>query len=258
MRQRGGADDADGDFGGGGAAPRGMQQQQRRAKRGGGSGAAAGPGPGARIDALLAQDGPLDEHEQQQLIMEFEDLQVAQARAFRGMFGGGAALGAALCLYAAWLHWARPWEQRYTGELRTVVSHKGAGLVLLAQAAAHALAAAALLVGLPQCGGCGARGARARDGCMAPGGGGGAAGKARWVALSAAALLATGAAAYWVAAIRASAARHGPAGEHYDLLWLPLLPLALVGLCCYVMRSVAATAAEVDRLRRMTYDFKKV
>ena len=37
----------------------------------------------AKVDALLNQNGPLDEHEQERLIQEFELMQLQQARTWK-------------------------------------------------------------------------------------------------------------------------------------------------------------------------------
>jgi hypothetical protein len=202
-------------------------------------------GASAAIDQILGQDDPLDETEQRQLIAEFESLQLSQHRTFRTLFGTGAAAGGAFFLLAAHAQAVRPWETRYTGELRTVVSRRGAAAALLLQAAALLAAAAGLLLRLPR------RGDRAR-GC-AP------AGAAAWGALGAAAAAAGGGAAYWGSALYRSRVKYGAErGAHPELLWLPLAPLAYVILCCYVLRSMAASGREVEQLKKMTYDFKKV
>ncbi|KAI8476044.1 MAG: hypothetical protein J3K34DRAFT_516954 [Monoraphidium minutum] len=229
MRQRGGG-------GGGGAAA------QPRAAQGEG---------GAAVDAMLARDEPLDEQEQLQVIRDLESMQASQARWFRAVFGAGAAGGAAFFGYAARAQAARPWEVRYTGELRTVVSGGGVVAALLAQSAALAAAAAALLLRLPP-----RPGTAAAAGPAPPPPDGGAPARR---ALAAAALAAAGAAAYWGGALARSLRRYGPDhGAHWDLIWLPLAPLAYVLLCWYVIRSVAGTRAEIDKLRRMTYSFKSV
>jgi hypothetical protein len=216
------------------------------------SGAAAA---GAAIDSMLSQDGPLDEHEQQELIRGFEELQVSQARTFRAIFGAGAALGAAFFLYAAREQALRPWETRYVGELRPFVPGGTAAApaaALLLQAAALAAAAGALLARLPRAGRRDGGGTGDRAACV-PGG------RGSMAALAAGAAAAAGGALFWGAAMRRAWVKHGPElGAHWELLWLPLGPLACVALCHYVMRSAAATARDVERLRAMTYDYKKV
>lgn len=220
-----------------------MAPRQRGGGDAGGAADAAAP-----IEEMLAQQEPLDEAEQERIISEFEEMQLAQARTFRALFGAGAALGGAFFLYAAHEQAVRPWEVKYTGELRTVVTSGGVVTAFLIQAAALAAAAAALLRRLPRPG----RAGRARDGCL-PGGAAPAA------PLAAAAAGAAAAAAYWGAALRRSVVQYGPQdGAHWDLLWLPLAPLVYVGLCCYVSHSVAGTAKEIEKLRRMTYSYKKV
>ncbi|KIZ07561.1 hypothetical protein MNEG_0398 [Monoraphidium neglectum] len=197
------------------------------------------------LDAMLSHQEPLDENEQYRIIREFEDMQLSQTRTFRTIFGAGAALIAAFFLYAANEQAARPWEVRYTGELRTVVTSSGVVGAFLIQATALAAAAVGLLLRLPR------PGERER-GCLP------VAGAARG-ALAAGALGAAAGAAYWCAALRRSIAKYGPEdGAHWDLLWLPLAPLAYVALCWFVMHSVASTGKEIEKLRKMTYNYKAV
>lgn len=215
-----------------------MARQRGAANAGGGM-------HSAPLDSMLSQDEPLDEHEQEQVIREFENMQISQARTFRAVFGGGALLCAAFFAWAANEQAVRPWEQRYTGELRTVVGARGAALSLAVQAAALGAAALGMLLRLPRPG-------EREHGCVP-------AGSAAWAALGSGACGAAGTAAYWGAALRRSVEKHGAElGAHWDLLWLPLAPLGYVLMCCYIMHSVGATAREVQRLKRMTYSFKKV
>jgi hypothetical protein len=194
------------------------------------------------------------------VIREFEDMQASQARAYRALFGLGAAAFAAFFLHAAREQSVRPWEVRYTGELRTVADGGAVVAAFLVQAASLAAAAAALLARLPPAprsraaalarlrGGCG-------GGCLPPAAGGAAAG----AALAAAALGAAAGGAFWAAALRRSVRRYGwERGAHPELLWLPLGPPAYVGVCWLVLRSVAATGREIERLRQLTYTYKKV
>ncbi|KAF8059655.1 S-adenosyl-L-methionine-dependent methyltransferase [Scenedesmus sp. PABB004] len=223
-----------------------MQQQQQNRRR-------HRPPPDAAA-ALLADDAPLDAAEQDAVIAVLEAASAAQARGFR------LALGAlALLLAAAWAHGAaaqlaRPWEARYTGELRPVCSARGAAAALAAQAAGLAAAGAALLWRLPPRDGGAAAAARRGGGGAAPAelARGGAA------ALAAGGALTAGGALYWARALLASAARFGPVlGGHWELAWLPALPLAAVGAAGGAARMLASNAAELAALRALRYEFKK-
>lgn len=199
----------------------------------------------AAVDTMLSQDEPLDEQEQQAVIREFEEMQLAQNRTFRAMFGAIALLAATFFAHAAYSQSIHPWEARYTGELRTVVQSRSVILILSLQAASLLLAALALLRRLP-------RKQQRERGC-AP------AGITTWALIAAAAAAAAAGAVYWAAALRRSVAKYGAElGAHWDLAWLPAAPLGYVMLCGYVVHSVTSTGREVEKLKRLAYNYKKV
>jgi hypothetical protein len=54
----------------------------------------SGSGDGAEVEHLLQQDTPLDEAEQEQIVQEFEEMQLWNSRMWRRTFGtGGASVG---------------------------------------------------------------------------------------------------------------------------------------------------------------------
>eukprot|EP00775_Hariotina_reticulata_P005362 gene5361-5597_t len=59
--------------------------------------------------------------------------------------------------------------------------------------------------------------------------------------------------------LQASVQRFGMEnGAHWELLWLPFGPPMLAGLCWYVDCTIEATAHEVQQLKWLMYDHKKV
>jgi hypothetical protein len=44
---------------------------------------------GKQVDELLQQDAPLDEHEQESIVQEFEEMQLQNTRLWRHTFGAG-------------------------------------------------------------------------------------------------------------------------------------------------------------------------
>jgi hypothetical protein len=201
--------------------------------------------PAGVADGLLAAGEPLDEHEQQAVIQQLQEEQLAQNRQFKLVFGTGAVLVAAFFAWAGWQQHAHPWEQRFTGELRTVTGQHTVTTVLFLQALSMAWAASALFTDLPQ------KGDRVR-GCSA-------AGLATQAQLTASVACAATGALYWGHAMYANIQLHGPQlGAVWDLLWLPLGPLTYSCLCAYVVTMVSNTGKEVRELQRLSYQYKKV
>jgi len=260
--------------------------------------AAALPGADSNdddVDALLSRPDPLDESEQAALVRAMRRRARAQAASAALLLAGGLAMVAALWLWLALEQVARPFQQRHTGELRTVLLEGGGGggagrwmpapfaAALGLQAAAIAAAAAATL-GL---------GRRGRGGGRAEGQGGadpggraarrragdddddpdqGAAGfshpSARlsdWAARRgeaplrcAAAGLSSLGALYWLRALAAHGRLHPSLGVPWELAWLPLAPLTAVGAAEAARAALAATAADVDALEALSYAHKRV
>jgi len=202
--------------------------------------------PASKVDQLLKHDEPLDEHEQQEVIAALEEQQLQQGRTFRRIYAA-VALGLALFfLYAAIEQHQHPWEVRYTGELRPVTTERAVVGIFLLQAAALGAAALGLLMQLP------AAGDRHSRACSAPGG---------YARLLVGASL--GAAAigclYWSSALYQSIATYGSAvGAKWELLWLPLGPLGFCVLCSHLLYSLEGTSRELQELRKLAYDYKKV
>lgn len=201
----------------------------------------------AKVDQLLSNAEPLDAHEQQEVIAALEEQQVQQALTFRRVYAVTALGLAAFFAYAALDQQFHPWEARYTGELRPVTSAAAVVAVLALQSAALLAAALGLLVELP------ARGNHSSSrGCLPP------AQQSR--VLVGASLLAAGIGCfYWGSAMHHSIERYGRAvGAKWDLLWLPLGPLGYCALCWHLLDSLGRTSRELQQLRKLAYDFKKV
>jgi hypothetical protein len=196
-------------------------------------------------DELLGAGDPLDEQEQQAVIQQLQEEQLAQNRQFKLVFGAGAVLVAAFFAWAGWQQHAHPWEQRFTGELRTVTGQHTVTTVLFLQALSMVWSASALFTDLPQ------KGDRVR-GCSA-------AGLATQAQLTASVACAATAAVYWAHAMYANIQQHGPQlGAVWDLLWLPLGPLTYSCLCGYVVSMVSSTGKQLRQLQELSYQYKKV
>jgi hypothetical protein len=148
-------------------------------------------------------------------------------------------------LYASYQQHVHPWEVRYTGELRTVVGKHAVTFVLFVQAASMAWAALGLFWKLPKPG-------QIERGCMP-------------ASITAQAFLTSSVAgalsgcAFWGHAMRANILKHGyDLGATWELLWLPLGPLAYSLVCVWLMYSMVGTGKEVRDLRQMAYAYKKV
>ena len=64
---------------------------------------------------------------------------------------------------------------------------------------------------------------------------------------------------YWSSAMSHSISKYGYAvGAKWELLWLPLGPLGYCGLCWHLLSSLGHTSKELQQLRKLAYDFKKV
>jgi len=132
-------------------------------------------------------------------------------------------------------------RRRFFGELRPAVAHRSA-------AAAAALQGAGLLAA-------GAGMLRGRRGC-AGGGEAAAAAATRRALLAAAGATALGG-LYWAVAMGALRRRYGPElGAVWHLSWLPAAPLAVVGLCAYVLRALRGSDEELRQLRGLRYRLK--
>lgn len=200
--------------------------------------------PNAAIDALLQQPDPLDEAEQEAVVRGLR-LQAERQRA-----RGGAALaclGALVALFFTWLALEQalhPWQQRHTGELLIVLEDvfPPPGLVLAAQAGGLWASAAAAAAAAPR------PGARRRcDHALL----------LLFLRLAAAAGASCGA-AYWSLAMAAHARKYRELGVPWELSWVPLAPLLVVGASELALSAFEATAAEVAALARLRYAHKRV
>lgn len=201
--------------------------------------------PGSRVDKLLSSDQPLADDEQDEVVEVLEEAAVDQARLFRRMFAVVALVIAAFFAFAATSQQKHPWEAQYTGELRTVTSNEAVVAVLGLQAVASALAAAGLLIRLPQ------PWERSRT-CMPP------AQQSRFLVATSVILAAFGA-LYWGSAMYHSIAKYGYAvGAKWELIWLPLGPVAYSLVCWHVLSSLEGTWKELQELKGLGYNHKKV
>jgi hypothetical protein len=180
-----------------------------------------------------------------QVISTLEAAAVQQARTFRRMF---AALGLALAAfftYAAIQQHLHPWEARYTGELRPVTTATSVVAMLGLQACALAACSWGLLLQLPK------PWERSRT-CMPP------AQQSRMLVGGSVVGAAVGC-LYWSAAMYHSIRTYGYAvGAKWELVWLPLGPLAYCLLCWSVLASLGTTSKELQQLHKLAYDYKKV
>lgn len=201
--------------------------------------------PGSKVDRMLSSEGPLDTQEQDEVVEVLEEAAVQQARLFRRLFGVITLAAAAFFAHAAVQQQQHPWEAQYTGELRPVTSAASVVAVLGLQAAALALAAAGLLLRLPQ------PWERSRT-CMPP------AQQSRFLVGSGNLTAAVGA-LYWGSAMYRSIAKYGyEVGAKMELLWLPLGPVGGCLLAWYVLATLESTYKELQTLKGYEYDYKKV
>ncbi|KAF6252547.1 hypothetical protein COO60DRAFT_1552575 [Scenedesmus sp. NREL 46B-D3] len=201
--------------------------------------------PANIADQLLADSQPLDAEEQAAVIAAVEEQHLQQNRAFKLTFACISSALAAFFLHAALQQQLHPFETRFTGELRPVTSSGTVAAILLLQGFGLLAAAAGLVKELPK------KGDRERA-CMP-------AGVQVQMLLGNAVALASVGCFYWSAALWASVQKYGwDVGAKWELLWLPLLPLGVCLLCCYVVHSIHVTARDVQRLRQLQYDYKKV
>jgi hypothetical protein len=200
-----------------------------------------------RVEQLLQAEEPLDEHEQQQVIASLEEAAVQQARTFRRVFAVLALALAAFFAYAAVQQQQHPYETRYTGELRPVTSSAAVVGILVSQAAALAAAGLGLLLELPK-----AWEHSSSRACLPPS-------QQPRLLVAASVLIASVGCMYWGAALHNSVQQYGYAtGAKWELLWLPLGPLGYCTLCWYVLSSLGNTSKELQQLRKLAYDFKRV
>jgi hypothetical protein len=201
--------------------------------------------PGSKVDKLLNNDSPLDVHEQDEVVEVLEEEAVRQARFFRRVFAVLTLMVAAFFAYAAIQQQQHPWEFQFTGQLRPVTSQPTVVAVLGLQAVALGLGAAGLLVRLPK------PWERCRT-CMPP------AQQSRFLVV-ASIFVAAVAGLYWGSALYRSVAKYGyDVGAHFDLIWLPLGPLGFCYLCWHVLSSLEGTYKELQDLKGLGYDYKKV
>jgi hypothetical protein len=201
--------------------------------------------PANIADQLLAEDHPLDADEQAAVIAALEEQQLQQNRTFKLIFACIAAALGAFFLHAALQQQLHPYETKFTGELRPVTSSGMVAGMLSLQGLGLLAAAAGLVKELP------IKGDRERA-CMP-------ASIQVQALLGISVGLTTIGGIYWSAALRASVQKYGwEVGGKLELVWLPLVPVGICLLCCYVVHSIQGTARDVQRLRRLQYDFKKV
>lgn len=194
---------------------------------------------------LLAESEPLDAEEQQAVISALEEQLLAQNRAFKLGFGATALILGMFFVHAAYQQQLHPWEAKFTGELRPVVGQSTAVAVLFCQGLGLIAAHLGLLTELPR------RGERERA-CMPAGV------RVHMLLCTAAAFSFIGF-IYWSSALLAMVQRYSySVGSKWELMWLPLLPFGYCLLCYYVMHSLQATGKDMQKLKRLQYDFKKV
>lgn len=205
-------------------------------------------GPFDTVDYLLKDSTrcePLDETEQEEVVVSFEDRALAEQRTWKRLFGAGTVALALFFLSAAVRQVVEPYGVRYTGELTSVTSHVAVVSVLALQGCALALVAASMLTGIPQ------RGERARI-CLPPS-------QQQQLLLRLGGVGCAVGAAYWGHALYAMIRKHGyEAGQHWELLWLPAAPLALALLCGYVTSVLKHMGQQVMELRKMKYRHKRL
>jgi len=64
---------------------------------------------------------------------------------------------------------------------------------------------------------------------------------------------------YWSSAMFHSIAKYGYAvGAKWELLWLPFGPVGFCALCWHLLSSLEGTSRELQQLKRLAYDYKKV
>jgi hypothetical protein len=201
--------------------------------------------PANIADQLLADDQPLDADEQAAVIAELEEQHLQQNRTFKLTFAFVSGAIGVFFLHAALQQQLHPYETRFTGELRPVTNSATVAGMLFLQGLGLLAAAAGLVKELPK------KGDRERA-CMPAGQ------QVQMMLVNAVALTSVGC-IYWSAALWASVQKYGwDVGAKWELVWLPLLPLGVCLLCCYVVHSIQVTARDVRQLRRLQYDFKKV
>uniref|UniRef100_A0A7S0RNN8 Uncharacterized protein n=1 Tax=Chlamydomonas leiostraca TaxID=1034604 RepID=A0A7S0RNN8_9CHLO len=193
----------------------------------------------------LASNGPLDEDEQEEIVQELELEQLRQTRLWRGCFGVGAMLMAVFFAWASWTQWAHPWSLRMTGELRAATHGNDVVAVLGVQAVALGAVSIALLRKLPK------RGERERM-CMPYS-------LSQKLLLGAGILGCAACASYWLSAHARMVQQFGSElGARWELIWVPLGPLAYSGVSLWAASVLARSGAAVAELRSFKYNHKKV
>jgi hypothetical protein len=193
------------------------------------------------VDAILSKDGPLDESEQEKLIIELEKLQSKQAMRWRTTFGIISALSVLLFSYTTYSQAYHPWELRYIGEFAAVAEHGHSVLALLLQTNALLCACLSMVLELPSM-------ARSPDrSCLPP--------ALRQKALLAfSVLLSSLGASYWFRMIVVMQKEVGHTGR--GLFWVPIAPLGVCLSCIYVISSLSYTGKEVIKMRQLRYRHK--
>ena len=193
------------------------------------------------IDSILAKEGPIDESEQEKLIIELERLQSKQATQWRATFGIIAAVSACLFAYTTYSQAFYPWELRYIGEFAAVAEHTGTLVALLIQTNSLLCACLMMVLELPSM-------AKAPDRSCLPL-------ALRQKALAGLSLLLSlFGAAYWFSMIWQMQQEVGHTGR--GLFWVPIAPLGVCLACIYVITSLSYTGQEVRRMRTLRYSHK--
>lgn len=194
---------------------------------------------------LLADSEPLDAQEQQAVISALEGQLLQQTRAFKLGFGAIALIAGFFFAYSAYQQHLHPWQAKFTGELRPVTSQTSVAVVLLCQGLGLLAAHVGLITELPK------RWERERA-CLP------ASFRVKLLLQAGIALTAIGF-VYWSSALLAMLQKYGPeVGLKLELLWLPLCPFGYCVLCYYVVHSLQDTCKEMQQLKRLQYDYKKV
>jgi len=198
--------------------------------------------PLSEVDGLLAQQGVLEEEQQEQIVREFELLQGQSARTWRAVFCVGAAFLAAAFFIMACEQHSLPWGQPVTGKLRaSKFSSSSMEVALAAQAIAMAGAVVGLYSGIPP------RGAAPERGCLP-------ASIMQYMWLCLALAISCGCCVYWLAVHWKMVALFGVSlGARYSLLWVPLAPPAYILLCIWVIFSLSSTGKDVQDLKKLRY-----
>lgn len=200
-----------------------------------------GGGMFKEVDAILANEGPIDESLQEKLIIELERLQSKQAMRWRTTFGVISAISTLLFAYTTYSQAFHPWEIRYIGEFAAVAEHAPTVVALLLQTNALLSACLSMVLELPSI-------AKAPDrSCLPPA-------LRQKVLLGLSILLSSLGAAYWFNMILTMQKEVGHTGR--GLFWVPIAPLGVCLACAYVVFSLGYTGSEVVKMRQLRYRHK--